>query len=206
MTRIGVGVLVSGSGSNFEALVAATRDGRVPEAEVRVVISNKPGAGALERARRLGVEAAVLEPKDFSDAAAYFSRLADELEKRGAQVVCLAGFLLRVEPVLLKRFPGRVLNIHPALLPKYGGKGMWGRRVHEAVLASGDRESGCSVHVVDEEYDHGPVVLQTRVPVSSGDTPETLAARVLEQEHRLYPEALRKWVQRILAESGKETK
>ncbi|MBI3292599.1 MAG: phosphoribosylglycinamide formyltransferase, partial [Elusimicrobia bacterium] len=116
---------------------------------------------------------------------------AQVLEARQVDLVCLAGFLWWLDAEFIQRFRDRILNIHPALLPKFGGKGMYGRRVHEAVLASGEKESGCTVHVVDEEYDHGPIVLQAKVPVLPTDTPETLAVRVQEQEHRLYPEAIR---------------
>jgi formyltetrahydrofolate-dependent phosphoribosylglycinamide formyltransferase len=191
---IKVGVLASGGGSNFEALTEACRRGDVPAADVALLISNKPGAGALERAARLGVEAMALEPRDFPNRATYFARLAEEFVRREVCVVCLAGFLLKIEATLLQPFRGRILNIHPALLPKHGGAGMYGRFVHEAVLKAGDKESGCSVHVVDEQYDHGPVLMQARVPVEPGDTAETLAARVLTEEHKLYPQALKKLI------------
>lgn len=187
----GIGVLASGGGSNFEALARACKEGRIPNAKIQLLITNKLGVGALDRAVRLGIEALVLDPADFPDRAAYYERVANELEQRGVQLLCLAGFLLKLEPNLVKRFSGRILNIHPALLPKFGGKGMFGHHVHAAVLAAGEKESGCTVHVVDEEFDHGPALSQARVPVFPGDTPETLAARVLIEEHRLYPEAVR---------------
>jgi phosphoribosylglycinamide formyltransferase-1 len=174
---IGVGVLVSGGGSNFEALAVAVREGRVPGAEIRLLISNKPAVGALDRARRLGIEALVVEPREFPNRAAFYDRVAAEFERRGVQLVCLAGFLLKVEPNFIAKFRGRILNIHPALLPQYGGAGMYGHHVHEAVLAAGEKESGCTVHLVDEEFDHGPLLAQKKVPVFPGDTPDTLAAR-----------------------------
>lgn len=189
--------MVSGGGSNFEALAVAVREGRIPGAAVRLLVSNKPAVGALERAARLGVEALVLEPRAFPDRASYYERVAEEMARRGVDLVCLAGFLLKVEPNFLRRFPGRVLNIHPALLPEYGGAGLYGHHVHEAVIRAGEKESGCTVHVVDEEFDHGPILMQARVPVLPVDTPETLAARVLAQEHRLYPEAVRRQVEKI---------
>lgn len=187
----GIGVLASGGGSNFEALARACKEGRIPGAKIQLLITNKLGVGALDRAVRLGIEALVLDPADFPDRAAYYERVAKELEQRGVQLVCLAGFLLKLEPNFVQRFSGRILNIHPALLPKFGGKGMFGHHVHAAVLAAGEKESGCTVHLVDEEFDHGPSLSQARVPVFPGDTPETLAARVLIEEHRLYPEAVR---------------
>jgi phosphoribosylglycinamide formyltransferase-1 len=191
---IEIGVLASGGGSNFESLAKACRDGRVPGARMRVLVTNKPAVGALARAVRLGVESLVIEPKDFDDRNAYYDRVAAELKARDVKVVCLAGFLLKVEPGFLGSFPGRVLNIHPALLPKFGGKGMFGHHVHEAVLAAGETVSGCTVHVVDDHFDHGPTLAQAQVPVFAGDTPETLAARVLIEEHRLYPETLARFV------------
>jgi phosphoribosylglycinamide formyltransferase-1 len=194
---VGIGVLVSGGGSNFEALVAAARRGEIPRADFRLLISNKPGAGALDRAARLGVPARVFDPKTFPDRGACFDAVADALLEKGVRVVCLAGFLLKVEPNFIRRFPGRILNIHPALLPKFGGKGMYGRHVHEAVLAAGEKESGCTVHLVDDEFDHGPAIARAKVPVVPGDTAEGLAARVLEQEHRLYPAALRQFLEKL---------
>ncbi len=191
---VGIGVLVSGGGSNFQALAEAVRSGRIPRSEIRLLVSNKPGVGALDRAAKLGVEALVLEPKNFPDRIAYYARIIDELKKRQVDLVCLAGFLLKIEPNLLKEFPRRVVNIHPALLPKFGGQGMYGHHVHEAVLKAGEAESGCTVHFVDEEFDRGPTILKARVPVLPNDTAETLAARVLEQEHRIYPEAVRRIV------------
>lgn len=192
--KIRVGVLVSGGGSNFEALTQACRGGEVPEAEVALVISNKPGVGALERAGRLGVESMVIEPRDFPNRVTYFARIAEEFVRREVGVVCLAGFLLKLEATLLQPFHGRIINIHPALLPKYGGAGMYGHFVHEAVLKAGDKESGCSVHLVDDEYDHGKVLMQARVPVQPGDTADTLAARILAEEHKLYPQALKRLI------------
>lgn len=197
MDPVGIGVLVSGGGSNFEALVAAARRGEIPRADFRLLISNKPGAGALDRAARLGVPARVLDPKTFPDRGACFDAVADDFLEKGVRVVCLAGFLLKVEPNFIRRFPGRILNIHPALLPKFGGKGMYGRHVHEAVLAAGEKESGCTVHLVDDEFDHGPAIARAKVPVVPGDTAEGLAARVLEQEHRLYPAALRQFLEKL---------
>jgi phosphoribosylglycinamide formyltransferase-1 len=199
-TGIGIGVMASGGGSNFQALAEAARRGDIPGGDIRLLIVNKPGVGALDRAARLGIESLVLEPKSFPDRAAFFRRAADEFQKRGVSLVCLAGFLLKVEPAFIRRFPGAILNIHPALLPKFGGKGMWGHHVHEAVLAAGETESGCTVHCVDEEYDHGDVLAQARVPVLPGDTADALAARVLIKEHTLFPAAVAQAVVRLTKE------
>lgn len=191
MRRARLAVLVSGRGTNLQAILDATRDPDYP-AEVVVVVSDRPDAYALERARRVGVPAhVVLWSKDPEESG---RRLAQVLEAHGAEWVCLAGFLRILDPRFVERYRGRILNIHPSLLPAFGGKGMYGERVHQAVLASGARESGCTVHFVTAEVDAGPVVAQARVPVLPTDTVETLAARVAEQEHRLYPEAIRRVV------------
>ncbi len=170
-----VAVLVSGGGTNLQALLDALHDS--PVAQVTRVISNRPGAGALERARRAGVPTTVL--RDANDPAELLSALA------GAQLVVLAGYLKLVHSSVVARFRGRMINVHPALLPAFGGSGMYGHRVHEAVLASGAKESGATVHFVDEAFDRGAIIAQEKVPVQKGDTAETLAARVLEAEHRL---------------------
>ena len=177
MTPVPVAVLVSGGGTNLQALLDALRDS--PIARITRVVSSRGDAGALERARRAGVPVQVLA--DPADAAELVRAVGD------ARLVILAGYLRRVPPVAVARFRWRLINIHPALLPAFGGDGMYGRRVHEAVLASGAALSGATVHYVDEEYDRGPILAQWPVPVRADDTPDSLAARVLEVEHRLLP-------------------
>ena len=177
MTPVRVAVLVSGGGTNLQTLLDALADSDV--ARIARVVSSHAAAGALERARRAAVPTSVLA--DPSDPAQIIASLGD------AGLVVLAGYLKRVPPAVVARFRLRMINIHPALLPAFGGPGMHGRRVHERVLASGAAISGASVHYVDEEYDHGPIIAQWPAPVRPGDTPETLAARVLEVEHRLLP-------------------
>ncbi len=172
-----VAVLVSGGGTNLQALLDALRGSSI--ARITRVISSRPDADALERARTAGVPTAVLT--DPADAAELVAALDD------AGLVVLAGYLKRVPPTAVARLRWRLINIHPALLPAFGGPGMYGRRVHERVLASGATISGATVHYVDEEYDHGPIIAQWPVPIRPGDTPESLAARVLEVEHRLLP-------------------
>jgi phosphoribosylglycinamide formyltransferase-1 len=186
-------VLVSGGGSNLEAILAAQESGQLNGGKVVLVISSKSGVGALDRARNHKIDAVVLEPGAL---------LAKLIEVR-TDVVCLAGYLRKLNPDIIQRYRGRILNIHPALLPKFGGPGMYGRFVHEAVLKAGERESGCSVHIVDEEFDHGPVLAQVRVPVLPGDNAEKLAARILEQEHKLYPKMIREFCEKLLV-SGME--
>jgi formyltetrahydrofolate-dependent phosphoribosylglycinamide formyltransferase len=182
MAKLGIMVGPHGRGSNMAAIIEACQSGRLP-AEVAVVIGSRAGSGALERAASMGVRTAVIEPGDD-----YGTLLLSELGS--CDWICLAGYLRLLPSEVLTRFPNRVLNIHPALLPKFGGKGMYGQRVHEAVIAAGESESGCTVHYVNEQYDEGAIILQRRCPVEPGDTPETLAARVLEQEHLAYVEAL----------------
>ncbi len=183
-----VAVLVSGSGTNLQALL--DRFGGGADAPVRVsrVLASRAGIGAIERARTSGVEWAVLPAGVSEDELA--EAMLRELEAARADLAVLAGFLRLVPPAVVRAYRGRILNIHPALLPAFGGPGMYGRRVHEAVLASGARISGPTVHVVDEEYDHGAIVAQWPVPVLEGDDADRLAARVLEVEHRLLPDVV----------------
>jgi len=182
-----VAVLVSGGGTNLQALLDALHDS--PLARVARVISNRPDAGALERARRATVPATVL--RDANDPAELLAALHD------AHLVVLAGYMKLVPAPVVARFRGRMINIHPALLPDFGGPGMYGQRVHEAVLASGAKESGATVHFVDEAFDRGEIIAQERVRIVSGDTPDMLAARVLEAEHRLLPRVVLELARRI---------
>lgn len=177
-----VAVCASGSGSNLQALLDRLQ-GEAP-ARVVLVLSNRADSGALERARKAGVAAEVFA--DPSDASEWITRLG----RREANLVVLAGYLKLVPAGVVQKYRGRIVNIHPALLPAFGGPGMYGRRVHEAVLAAGATESGPTVHLVDEVYDRGQILAQRRVPVQPGDTAEALAARVLAEEHRLLPEVV----------------
>ena len=179
-----VAVFASGGGSNFQSLLDfQSEDG--PGA-IQLLISDRPGAGAVQRAERAGVATRVIAVKDRSQDAVALETL-EVLEEAEIQVVLLAGYLRLIPSPLVQAFPRRILNIHPALLPAFGGKGMWGHHVHEAVLASGASLSGATIHFVDEEYDTGSILAQWPVPVLAGDTPDTLAARVLKVEHVLYP-------------------
>jgi formyltetrahydrofolate-dependent phosphoribosylglycinamide formyltransferase len=177
-----VAVLASGGGTNLQALLDALQGSDL--ALVALVASDRPDAGALRRARGAGVATAVLHnPRDAAE-------LLAVLTGARADLVVLAGYLKLVPPAVVARFRWRMINIHPALLPAFGGPGMYGPRVHEAVLASGAAESGATVHYVDEQYDRGPIIAQARVAVRPDDTPATLAARVLEVEHRLLPQVV----------------
>lgn len=203
--RIGVLLSGRGRGTNLQAILDACADGRIP-GEVAVVVSISPGAPALERARKAGVPAVFIDPARYPDPAALDRALADAMQSHGVELVALAGYMRLLGPEFLARFPGRVMNTHAALLPCFGGKGFYGRRVHEAVIESGARFSGATIHFVDEEYDHGPIILQAVVPVYDDDTPDTLAARVLEQEHRLYPEAIRLFAEGRLEVRGRRVR
>jgi len=185
-----LGVLVSGTGTNLQTLLDACQAGEIP-AEVAVVISNVPGAFALERARGQGVPAVVLDHRAFLSRGAFETALRETLESYRVGLVCLAGFLRILSPAFVALFSGRIMNIHPALLPAFGGRGMYGERVHQAVLASGARVSGCTVHFVTALPDAGPIIVQSVVAVEDDDTPATLAARVQREERRLYPLAVR---------------
>jgi len=174
-----VAVAVSGRGTNLEALF--TRLGNGDEARIVLVLSDRADAPALDRARERGVAAVALE--DWRSAGEWLAAL----EAQSVDLLVLAGFLKLVPSEVIARYRGHIINVHPALLPAFGGKGMYGIRVHEAVLQSGAAESGCTVHLVEEEYDRGMILAQARVPVLPGDTAQLLASRVLEQEHRLLP-------------------
>ena len=186
--NLGLAVLISGTGRTLQTLIERIREGSVP-ATIKVVVSSKPGAGGLDHARTAGIPAVTVDRSTFPDNPPFSGAIAEAIDPYKIDLAIMAGFLN------LWRFPsryeGKVLNIHPALLPDFGGKGFYGRKVHEAVLASGATESGCTVHFADHEYDRGPVILQKRVPVRPDDTPDTLAARVFEQECLAYPEAIR---------------
>ena len=177
----------SGSGSNFEALAEYESPGRL----WRVVglVSNRGDAGAIGRARRLGIPATVVPTRGRDEDRLVQATLA-ALDALRADVVCLAGYLRLLPASVVDRFRGRILNIHPALLPKFGGRGMYGIRVHEAVLAAAEKTTGVTVHHVSEEYDRGPVLIQKELVVRGDDTPHSLASRVLREEHRLYPRAV----------------
>ncbi|HEX6600772.1 MAG TPA: phosphoribosylglycinamide formyltransferase [Gemmatimonadaceae bacterium] len=184
MTRARIGVLASGGGSNLQALMDHFAQlGEARAGDIVLVAADRPDAGALDRARRAGIDTALIA----SRRAPQGEELASLLEKHRVDLVVLAGYLQLVPASVTRRFAGRLLNVHPALLPDFGGAGMYGARVHRAVLAAGARTSGPSVHFVDDVYDHGPVIARWPVPVRAGDDEHTLAARVLRAEHLLYP-------------------
>jgi formyltetrahydrofolate-dependent phosphoribosylglycinamide formyltransferase len=183
-----IAVFASGGGSNLRALLARFLPGASPE--VTLVVSDQAESGALRRARQARIPTETARPEDFPSAESYGEHLLRVLSEHAIDLVVLAGFLRKLPANVVDALPGRIVNVHPALLPRFGGKGMYGGRVHAAVLAAGDKESGPSVHFVDAEYDHGPLIAQRRVPVLPSDTVETLSKRVLAAEHELLPEVV----------------
>jgi formyltetrahydrofolate-dependent phosphoribosylglycinamide formyltransferase len=187
--RTKVGVLISGRGSNMAALCEAARDPAYP-AEIAVVISNRPDAVGLEIARGFGAEALAIDHKPFGpDRGAHERAMDATLRERGVEVVCLAGYMRVLTPVFVDAWAGRLLNIHPSLLPEFPGLD-----THRRALEAGRAEAGCTVHLVTEGVDEGPILGQARVAILPGDTPDTLAARVIEAEHKLYPQCLASFV------------
>lgn len=198
-----LGFFASGSGSNFGAVARRCLSGEIA-AKPAVVICNVPGAGIFERAKRLNVHAELVRRQDFDDGKKFSARLLGILHAHDVELILLAGYLRKLPGVIVRTFPNRILNIHPALLPSFGGKGMYGLRVHEAVLQAGCRVTGVTVHLIDEEYDRGPIVMQRVIDVQENDTPESLAARVLEIEHQIYADTVKLFVEnRVRVESGR---
>lgn len=189
MRVLKIAVLASGRGSNLKALLNASDTGRL-SAEIVLVGSNKADAGALEIARKRGIPTCHLSSQQFKSSEEMDQALLETLREHQAEVVALAGYLKKIGSAIIREYKNKILNIHPALLPAFGGKGMYGAKVHQAVLDYGCKVTGVTVHLVDEEYDSGPPILQRCVPVQQDDTVETLAARVLQQEHVIYAEAL----------------
>ena len=205
--RVRVAVLVSGQGrgTNLQAILEACAGPDFP-AQTAVVIGTKSEAPAMERARAAGVPAITVSPKSFSSDEAYGVALLDAVRSSDSDVICLAGYMRILPPNLVAAYRNRIMNVHPALLPFFGGKGMYGRHVHEAVLASGMKVAGCTVHFVDEEYDTGPIILQRCIPVHELDTAESLAERILAEEHAAYVEAIRLFAEGRLTLEGRRVR
>jgi phosphoribosylglycinamide formyltransferase-1 len=192
--KLKLGVLISGRGSNLGALLAAAQDLAYP-AEIALVIANRPQAPGIQLAAAAGLSVNVIDHKALADRAVFEGELDAALRAAGIELICLAGFMRVLSPEFVQQWQGRIINIHPSLLPAYKGL-----HVHERVLAAGETETGCTVHYVDAELDAGAIILQRSVPVLPGDTPDSLAARVLVQEHLCYPEAVRLLAEKALAE------
>lgn len=198
-----IGVLVSGEsrGTNFQAILDAITRGEL-SARVALLVSTNEGHGAVARARDANIKTLILPAKGLSREE-WDGRVADALYEEGVSIVALAGYLRYVSSTLLEAFPGRVLNVHPSLLPAFGGQGMFGLRVHRAVLEHGCKVSGCTVHLLDERYDTGPIMEQACVGVSEDETPESLSLKVQKEEHRIYPKCLQAMVENRIVVEGR---
>ena len=184
-------VLVSGGGTNLQAILDAVDAGEITNAEISVVISNNPGAYALERARAKGVEAVCISPNDFGTREQFHQALLDKLRSEGVDLIVLAGFLVVIPEMLVRAYPNRIINVHPSLIPSFCGTGYYGLKVHEAALARGVKVTGATVHFVDAGTDTGPIILQKAVEIREGDTPQILQRRVMEQaEWVILPKAI----------------
>lgn len=190
-SALNIAVFASGNGSNLAAIARAIATGNLPRCRITVVLSNNSKAGALGIAREYGIPALHCSAKQFSSEPDFDHALLQHLRAHDVNFIALAGYMKKIGAPVITKFSNRIVNIHPALLPAFGGKGMYGIHVHEAVIASGAKESGATVHMVDDEYDRGPIVLQRRIALHHNESIATLAARVLAVEHELYPEALR---------------
>jgi phosphoribosylglycinamide formyltransferase-1 len=189
MAKLKLGILASHGGSNAQAIMENACSGEL-NAEVAVVISNNATAQVLERARKAGVPVEVVNAARYPGAGNEDRAVLSTLRRHGVELVVLAGYMKKLGPATLEAYRNRIVNIHPALLPRHGGQGKYGIHVHESVIAEGDTETGVTVHLVDEQYDHGRILGQIKLPVMPNDTPETLQQRVLEIEHRFYSEVI----------------
>lgn len=184
-------VLVSGGGTNLQAIIDSIADGRITNAEIAVVISNNKNAFALERAKKHGIDAVCISPKDYGTRDAFNEALLEKIQSYGADLVVLAGCLVVIPEIMVKAYPNRIINIHPALIPSFCGTGYYGLKVHEGVLERGVKVTGATVHFVDAGTDTGPIILQKAVEVRQGDTPKALQQRVMEEaERKIMPEAI----------------
>ena len=200
-----IAVLVSGGGTNLQALIDAQKTGTFGDSKITLVVASKPGVYALERAENNGIEGRVLARRDFESIAAYSRALADTLLSEGIDLVVLAGFLTIIDEQMYEAFPNRIINVHPALIPSFCGKGYYGLHVHEAALEKGVKVSGATVHIVTPECDAGPIILQKAVYVLEGDTPEVLQQRIMQEaEWVILPEAVKLFCEdRIKVENNK---
>ncbi len=202
--RLKIAVFASGRGSNFESILNSIESGRIKNADIVCLLGNNSDAGALLFAKRKNIPAVHISKRQYSTDEDFDAALIKKLDDYDVNFIVLAGYMKILSPVLVRKFKNKIINIHPALLPKFGGEGMYGIHVHEAVLKSGEKISGVTVHIVDEEYDHGPILMQETVNVDENETAETLAAKVLKVEHKIYPEVVRLFSEgKIKIEDGK---
>ena len=203
---LNIAVLVSGGGTNLQALIDAQKSGKIKNGEITCVIASKPGVYALERAESNGIKTRVIPRADYSDIHSYTAAMTKALQEEKADLVVYAGFMTILDSQIVKAFPGKMMNVHPALIPSFCGKGFYGLHVHEAVLESGVKLTGATVHFVTEECDGGPIIMQKAVPVLNGDTPEVLQKRVMEEcEWQILPESVSLFCQGRIKIIGNKT-
>lgn len=203
---LNIAVLVSGGGTNLQALIDAEKRGEIVNGKITCVISSKPGVYALERAEKNGIPTVVIARSDYKDIASYTAAVTKELQERKADLVVYAGFMTILDSQIVKAFPGKMMNVHPALIPSFCGKGFYGLHVHEAALESGVKLTGATVHFVTEECDGGPIIMQKAVPVLKGDTPEILQKRVMQEcEWKILPESVSLFCQGRIKIIGNKT-
>jgi phosphoribosylglycinamide formyltransferase-1 len=198
-----IAIFASGRGSNFQAILNAIDSGLLP-AQIAVLISNKSDAGAMEIARAHNIPTQHLSRKMFSSEEALADAMLEVLEKNHGEFIALSGYMKKIPAQVIHQYRDRIVNIHPALLPSFGGEGMYGYRVHEAVIASGEKVSGATVHLVDEEYDRGPIVLQKTIAIAQNETPDSLAEKVLKIEHEIFPLALKAFAEGRVKVEGRK--
>jgi formyltetrahydrofolate-dependent phosphoribosylglycinamide formyltransferase len=189
-------VFASGSGTNFQAIIDAVESGQI-NGHIAGLITNKKGIEAIDRAQKYHIEHQYLTPSDFASHPRYVEALLEQLEKWDTQLIALAGYMIKVPSEVIEKYKDRILNIHPSLLPKYGGKGFYGMNVHRSVINNEEKISGCTAHIVTEEYDQGPILGQRKVPVKKSDDPKSLAQRILKEEHKLFPEVIAQLAKQI---------
>lgn len=182
-------VFASGSGTNFQAIIEAVQSGKI-QAKIAGLITSRDNIGAIERAEKTGIPKQVVRRSDFRDEELFANAILNKLDQWKPDLIVLAGYMIKLPSTVIQRYPGQIINIHPSLLPKFGGRGYYGARVHQAVIDAGENESGCTVHFVNETYDEGPVIAQKKVPVLPEDTPQSLAERILQEEHKLLPSVI----------------
>ena len=192
----GLVVFASGSGTNFQSLIDAIEKGEL-SATIKGLITDKPGIGSIDRAKEHNIPHKVIAPSAFNSESDFSDALLEQLRTWNTDLIVLAGYLKKIPLQIIEKFEDRILNIHPSLLPKYGGKGFYGLNVHKAVIKNQEPVSGCTVHLVNEEFDKGPILAQSRVPVKPDDTPEALAARILKQEHQLLPATIEDYLNKL---------
>lgn len=200
---LNISVLVSGGGTNLQAIIDGIESGEIPDAKIVRIVSSSEKAFALERSKKHNIVSAVIGKANYPDEKERTAAILAELSAAQTDLVVLAGYMSILPPSLIKTYEGRIINIHPSLIPKYCGMGFYGKRVHQAVLAAGEKESGATVHYVDEGVDSGPILLQRTVPVLEDDTADTLAARVLKTEHRLLLQAVKELALNESEKNGK---